>query len=121
MVVGDRVFVGSADGRLYGLSVKTRREALAVRGRRRDRRLARRGRRPAGDRQRRRPAVLLRGEEARLAPAENESAPLRVIRNMYAATLMSLSRLRAEPSTIKWLTTVGCADDGPKAGWLGTL
>ena len=63
VVVGDRVYFGSADGRLYGLRVKTRQEVLAVRGRRRDRRLARRGRRPAGDRQRLRQPVLLRGEE----------------------------------------------------------
>ena len=66
VVVGDRVFVGSADGRLYGLSVEDGREALAVRGRRRHRRLARRGRRPAGDRQRLRQSVLLRGENGQI-------------------------------------------------------
>ena len=63
VVVGDRVFFGSADGRLYGLKRENRQEALAVRGRRGHRGLARRGRRPAGDRQRRRRAVLLWREE----------------------------------------------------------
>ena len=54
VIVGDRVFVGSSDGRLYALDRKTRQEGMGVRSRRRFHRFARRGRRPAGDRQHRR-------------------------------------------------------------------
>ena len=76
VVVGDRVFVGSADGRLYELSVKTGEKLWQFEAGGDDRRLARRGRRPAGDRQRRRRTVLLRGEEnSRNRPLHPPTSP----------------------------------------------
>ena len=70
VVVGDRLYVGSGDGRLYGLSAENGEAVLAIRGRRRDRRLGGRGRRPAGHRQRlRQPVLLWRKAKSTLATA----------------------------------------------------
>ena len=66
VIVGDRVFVGSGDGRLYAIQLKTGKELWRIRGRRRGRRFSRRRRWPPGHRNRWRRPVLPGGEIARI-------------------------------------------------------
>ena len=62
VIVGERVYFGSADGRIYGLDAATGEKALGLRGRRRIRRRPRCRPRPLAYRQQRRAGILFWSE-----------------------------------------------------------